>query len=128
MLLSVPNKAKRGQLQHPLLCYPRVVRAAVEHDFGAALADARKVLGWPKICKLAHAFLWEYSLKRLKLAQLLGQLGAFLTLMKSGMRCLNSTKSPKKSWPPPTCPRRRLTASLKHIPGVLPEKARLDSP
>jgi hypothetical protein len=22
---------------------------------------ARKVLGWPKRCTLAHAFLWEYS-------------------------------------------------------------------
>ena len=42
---------------------------------------ARKVSGWPKICKLAHAFLWEYSYKRLKSAQLLGQLGAFLTLV-----------------------------------------------
>jgi hypothetical protein len=30
---------------------------------------------------LAHAFLWEYSDKRLKLAQLLGQLGVFLTLV-----------------------------------------------
>ena len=40
---------------------------------------ARKVLGWPKICKLAHAFLQEYSYKRLKLAQLLGQFGVFLT-------------------------------------------------
>ena len=29
----------------------------------------------PKICKLAHALLWEYSYKRLNLAQLLGQLG-----------------------------------------------------
>jgi hypothetical protein len=28
---------------------------------------------------LAHAFLWEYSYKRLKLAQLLGQLYFFLT-------------------------------------------------
>jgi hypothetical protein len=28
---------------------------------------------------LAHAFLWEYSYKTLKLAQLLGQLGVFLT-------------------------------------------------
>jgi hypothetical protein len=28
---------------------------------------------------LAHAFLWEYSYKRLKLAQLLGQLCVFLT-------------------------------------------------
>jgi hypothetical protein len=36
------------------------------------------VLGWPKICKLAHAFLWGYNYKRLKLAQLLGQLGVVL--------------------------------------------------
>jgi hypothetical protein len=36
-----------------------------------ARAQARKVLGWPRRCKLAHAFLWEYSYKRLKLAQLL---------------------------------------------------------
>jgi hypothetical protein len=38
------------------------------------------VFGWPKRCKLAHAFLWEYSYERLELAQLLGQLGGFLTL------------------------------------------------
>jgi hypothetical protein len=37
-----------------------------------------KVLGLPKRCKLAHAFLWD-GYKRLKLAQLLGQLGVFLT-------------------------------------------------
>ena len=35
---------------------------------------AKNVLGWPERCKLAHAFLWEYSYKKLKLAQLLGQL------------------------------------------------------
>ena len=35
--------------------------------------------GWPNRCKLDHAFLREYSYKRLKLAQLLGQLGVFLT-------------------------------------------------
>jgi hypothetical protein len=40
---------------------------------------ARTVLGWPKRRKLAHAFLWKYSYKRLKLAQLLAQLGVFLT-------------------------------------------------
>jgi hypothetical protein len=45
------------------------------------------VLGWPKICKLAHAFLWEYSHKRLELAQLLGQLGVFLTLSPRPARC-----------------------------------------
>ena len=39
---------------------------------------ARRVSGWPKRCKLAHAFLWEYIDERLKLAQLLGQLGVFL--------------------------------------------------
>jgi hypothetical protein len=42
-------------------------------------AAARTLLGWPKRCKLARAFLWEYSDKRLKLAQLLGQTGVFLT-------------------------------------------------
>jgi hypothetical protein len=44
---------------------------------------ARKVLGWPKRCKLARALLRESSYKRLELAQLLGQLGAFLTLGSS---------------------------------------------
>ena len=44
---------------------------------------ARKVLGWPKRWKLAHAFPWEYSCKRLKLAQLLGQPGVFLTAARS---------------------------------------------
>ena len=40
---------------------------------------ARKMLGWPKRCKLAHAILREYCYERPKLAQLLGQLGVFLT-------------------------------------------------
>jgi hypothetical protein len=39
------------------------------------------VLGRPKRCKLAHALLWEYSYKRLKLAQLLGRHGVFLTCL-----------------------------------------------
>jgi hypothetical protein len=38
-----------------------------------------EVLRLPTTCKLAHAFLWEYSCKRLKLAQLLVQLDVFLT-------------------------------------------------
>jgi hypothetical protein len=46
---------------------------------GGRSIQARKASGWPKISKLTHAFLWEYSYKRLKLAQLLGQLGVFLT-------------------------------------------------
>jgi hypothetical protein len=39
-----------------------------------------EVLGWPKTCELIHASLWEFSYNRLKLAQLLGQLGVFLAL------------------------------------------------
>ena len=42
-------------------------------------ALARKFLDEPNLCKLAHAFLREYSYKMLKFAQLLGQLGVFLT-------------------------------------------------
>ena len=44
---------------------------------------ARVVLGWPKICKLAHALLWQHSIcyKRLKLAQLLDQLDSFSLLL-----------------------------------------------
>ena len=38
------------------------------------------MLGWPKRWSLAHALPWESSAKRLKLAQLLGQLGVFITL------------------------------------------------
>ena len=44
-----------------------------------AIWAAGKVPGWPKGCKLAHTFLWEYSDNRMKLARLLGRLGVFLT-------------------------------------------------
>ena len=44
---------------------------------------ARKAFGRPKRRKLAHAFLWEHSYKRLKLAQLLGQLSIFLSHLAS---------------------------------------------
>jgi hypothetical protein len=56
----------------------RAVERAASHG-RHELAAARKMLGWPKRCKLAHAFLWEYSCRRLTVAQLLGQLGVFLT-------------------------------------------------
>ena len=52
-----------------------------------AAAVASKVLGWPKRCKMAHALLWEHSDKRLKLAQLLGQLGVFLTCLQLAPPC-----------------------------------------
>jgi hypothetical protein len=49
------------------------------HVFDLPSARARKVPGWPKICKLARDSCGNTnSHKRLKLAQLLGQLGVFL--------------------------------------------------
>jgi hypothetical protein len=29
----------------------------------SAMLRTKNVLGWPKICKLVHAFVWEYSYK-----------------------------------------------------------------
>jgi hypothetical protein len=46
-------------------------------------SSSEKKLGWPRRCKLAHAFLWEYSDERLNLAQFLGRLGVFLTLVRN---------------------------------------------
>ena len=58
------------------------------------VSGERKLLGWPKICKLARASLWEHSDKRLKLAQLLGQLGGFLTLGSSLSRASSIAAAP----------------------------------
>ena len=59
-----------------------LLRLARELDqLGVPHGLIKKVLGWPNICQLAHAFLWECGDKRLKLAQHLGQLGVFLTLV-----------------------------------------------
>jgi hypothetical protein len=57
---------------------------------------ASKVLGWSRRSKLAHTFLWEHSRRRLKLAQLLGQLGVSLTCwIKPGSKpSSRSTQSP----------------------------------
>jgi hypothetical protein len=45
---------------------------------GARRPGENKVAGWPRIRKLARAFLWKYSYKRLKLVQILGQHGVLL--------------------------------------------------
>ena len=39
------------------------------------LSQAKNALCWPKICKLAHAFLWEYSYKGLKVGPTPGPTG-----------------------------------------------------
>ena len=58
---------------------PRVVRD-VRHEH----LQQKNVLGRPKRCQLAHASLWEYSYRRMKLAQLLGQVGVFFTCLNGG--------------------------------------------
>jgi hypothetical protein len=49
-----------------------------------ASLEREKVLGWPRRCGLAHAFLWEHSCKKLELAQLLGRHGVLLTKAHAG--------------------------------------------
>jgi hypothetical protein len=63
------------------------------------LPQGRTVLGCPKRCKLAHAFLREYSCKRLKLAQLLGQLGVFFTSAARSSRRRSQSRRPCSSSP-----------------------------
>jgi hypothetical protein len=62
-------------------CYPLSPTGAHGWSPAPTAHRAKKVLlvGWPKRSKLAHAFVWEYSYKGLKLAQLLSQLGVVLT-------------------------------------------------
>ena len=65
----------RGRQAAATVCSSTFVPAPNSEHF-----DEKGVLGWPKRCKLARAFRWEYnSYKRLDLAQLLGQRGVFLT-------------------------------------------------
>jgi hypothetical protein len=52
---------------------------------------ARKLIGWPKLCKLAHAFRWEYSCKRLRLARLLANFASFSLTGPAGPRLLPTT-------------------------------------
>ena len=59
-LLSAPQKKEARHRQHKT-------------------SETAEVLGWHKRCALARAFPWGYGCKRLKLAQLLGQLGVCLT-------------------------------------------------
>jgi hypothetical protein len=63
--------------------YPRLSRP---RGRSCASTPARKVLGWPNRCKLARAFPWDYSYKRLTLAQLLGRHRAFLTCSRPSAR------------------------------------------
>ena len=46
----------------------------------ASVSFSEKVIRLAQNMELAHAFLWEHNYNRLKLVQLLGQLGGFLTV------------------------------------------------
>jgi hypothetical protein len=46
-------------LAQPLLCRHEAIQPLLEHT--STSGHARRLLGWPKICGLAHGFLWEYS-------------------------------------------------------------------
>ena len=92
---------------------------ALDHHAGAErelerLVGTRKVLGWPKRCILPNVFLWEYSYKRLQLAQLLGQHGVFLTRAqhlppggrlwaRAGLCCTWSRSLLESNLAPPSC-------------------------
>jgi hypothetical protein len=72
-------------------------------DQGGLVAGVQRD-GWSEkgVRLLTHAFMWEDSYKRLKLAQLLGELGVFLTrgakqLLGDGLedRMLYATRTPR---------------------------------
>ena len=77
-IISVDTPARRMKAtSSPCPHRPRRARRC------SPASAARKVSDWPERRKLAHAFLCEYSYKKLKLAQLLGQLGVCLTCGES---------------------------------------------
>jgi hypothetical protein len=97
-----------------------VVDPAAQHP--ASEKDVR-CLGWPKRCNLAHALLSKCSYERLKLAQLLIQLGAFLTWPGRGGP---SARGPRPCRSPPRLPPARtyvesgrIVASETEAPNML---------
>jgi hypothetical protein len=73
----------------------KVARAAARRAL-----KSKKGVRLAQISKFAHALRWEYCYERLKLAQLLGQLGVFLTrgaFLKPGK--LSGRKGVWRVWP-----------------------------
>jgi hypothetical protein len=76
---------------------------------------------------LAHAFLWEYSCKTLKLAQLLGRLGVFLTWWRFVALTLTSscgTTLPAHTWPARWMSRSSYTQANPPFPSRFPRMYR----
>jgi hypothetical protein len=89
-------------------------------------AEAREVLAWYLAirCELAHAFLWEHRFKRLKLAQLLGQLGVFLTLVPSGFAATEGAHTPGQDGRRTPIPPARICGVRKKTPEGFPVRGR----
>jgi hypothetical protein len=73
------------------------------------------MLGWPKRCELARAFLWEHSGKRLELVQLLGQLGVFLTSWRVSMIFYVPGGKYELMLPPPTPPGQPMVTGVPNL-------------
>jgi hypothetical protein len=77
--LSKIHRAARECLYHRGLTLCRSLcwaQESLKHAWGETMSD------WPKRCRLARAFRWEYGHQRLKLAQLLGQRGVCLAWLQ----------------------------------------------
>ena len=74
---TIPTSLKRTRISKLEL---GILRTAL-----AGQLERKRVLGWPKRYKLAHAFLWEICSSKgwLKLAQLLDRLGVPLALSRA---------------------------------------------
>jgi hypothetical protein len=78
---------------------------------------SERVVKLAQKCKLAHAFLWEYSYKRLQLAQLLGKLAVFLTCVMDASMGVVIGCSISACTPPPMA---LAAAALRKPPRVVP--------
>jgi hypothetical protein len=127
-LVQMPAVAARPN--RPISAQPSRGRAR------AAQAQGKKVLGWSRRRKLAHAFLLEYSFIRLKLAQLLGQcvhgLPGFFRFCApqsqgvQGVKTMVKTVSGRQMAPlnpyarTPLSAERCLGSEAQHLPALVP--------
>jgi hypothetical protein len=75
------ERGREGCVLVALLCKICIfcLRECLHDCAQKAINRARKVLGWPKRCRLAMHSCGSTAIKAVQLAQLLGQLGVFLT-------------------------------------------------
>ena len=88
---------KRGQDQ-ALCLFPLFRLPSIVSGYSTpSTCQARKVLGWPKICELALTLLWGYTDKRMKFAQFWANLASFsLEAKPTGLGRLSGSN--RDSW------------------------------